>query len=75
MKYVFSKYNVSIEKNGCVFSFNTLSRALIKVAKDDFNVENPFLRDKGFVVKDDEDLMTYKYYYLSRIFDNKNISL
>lgn len=67
MKYVFSKYNVSIEKNGCVFSFNTLSRALIKVAKDDFNVENPFLRDKGFVVKDDEDLMTYKYYPLAEL--------
>lgn len=75
MKYVFSKYNVSIERNGDIFSFNTLSRALIRVAKDDFNVDNPFLRDKGFVVKDDEDLMTYKYYYLSRIFDNKNISL
>lgn len=75
MKYVFSKYNVSIERNGDIFSFNTLTRALIKVAKGDFNVENPFLRDKGFVVKDDEDLMTYKYYYLSRIFDNKNVSL
>ena len=75
MKYVFSKYNVSIERNGYIFSFNTLTRALIKIAKDDFNVENPFLRDKGFVVNDDEDLMTYKYYYLSRIFDNKNIRL
>lgn len=75
MKYVFSKYNVSIERNGHIFSFNTLSRALIRVAKGDFNVENPFLRDKGFVVKDDEDLMTYKFYYLSRIFDNRNIRL
>ena len=75
MGYTLSKYNTIIEKSGKIIAFNSLSRTMIRLPKEKFNTNNPFIIDKGFAVIDNEDFLTYKYYYLSRIFDDKTINL
>lgn len=73
MKY--SRFNILLDKGTYLLAYNTLSKAMVRIKKEDFSIENSLLIDKGFVTAEDEDLKLYKYFYLSRLFDNKNISV
>lgn len=73
MKY--SRFNILLDKGTYFLAYNTLSKAMVRIKKEDFSIENSLLIDKGFVTAEDEDLKLYKYFYLSRLFDNKNISV
>ena len=76
MSYKFSIFNTVIEKGDDeIVVYNSLTRAMARLKTKDFNVGNEELINKGFLVADNEDINMYKYFYLGRLFDNKNINI
>lgn len=72
---VFSLFNIYSEHNDKTIIFNTLTGALACVDKKALVVNNPQLIHNGFVVNEKEDMNVYKYLYLSRLYDDKDIYL
>ena len=76
MSYKFSIFNTVIEKgDNEIVVYNSLTRAMARLKTKDFNVGNEELINKGFLVADNEDINMYKYFYLGRLLDNKNINI
>ncbi len=71
-----SKFNTVVEKIDNLLIYNSLSGALLKIPKNKIKEYENILCKEGFLVEDDKDeLLTYKYIYYKKLFENSGLHL
>lgn len=74
MKY--SIFNTIVQEDDSLLIYNSLSGALLRVPKNKINEYKELFYKEGFLVEDNkEELLTYKYIYYKKLFDNNRIDI
>ncbi|MDE6643812.1 MAG: SPASM domain-containing protein [Muribaculaceae bacterium] len=72
---VFSRFNNVVDAGEDVIVYNSITGAVIKIPKARYDLANQDLIKMGFVVKQDDDIYSYSYFYNNSIYKTEELNI